>query len=138
MYRYFSNKNEKNEFIEKWKKLENICNIAFDGIKDNTLDEVFTRYMYFQRAKQENKLTTTEALRKFYEKADYAVLKNDFAINDLIDLACFWRDVETQDQNRFSNHILKQLSILDNGPNSMWTYMVSVYYLRVCPKIKLN
>ena len=38
------------------------------------MDELFTRYMYFIRSKQGIKSSTTEALRKFYEKGKHAIL----------------------------------------------------------------
>ena len=41
------------------------------------MDELFTRYMYYERALMGNKNTTTEALRKFYEKDNYKLLKNE-------------------------------------------------------------
>lgn len=47
------------------------------------MDELFTKYMYYLRAKQGNRKTTTEALRKFFEKNGYALLKNDKALDDL-------------------------------------------------------
>ena len=41
----------------------------------SALDEILTRYMYYERAKQGIKQTTTEALRKFYERDGYKLLK---------------------------------------------------------------
>ena len=48
------------------------------------MDELFTRYMYFIRAKKGIKSPTTEALRKFYEKDCYVILKNEEILQDLI------------------------------------------------------
>lgn len=39
----------------------------FHPIYGTPLDELFTRYMYYERALAEIKSSTTEALRKFYE-----------------------------------------------------------------------
>ena len=64
------------------------------------MDELFTRYMYFVRAKMGIKSSTTEALRKFYEKDNYALLKKDSTFNDMITLAHFWEDVSNQDRDR--------------------------------------
>lgn len=55
------------------------------------MDELFTRYMYYIRAKQGIKSSTTEALRKFYEKDNYTLLKREDTFNDLITLAHFGR-----------------------------------------------
>ena len=67
-YKYFSGLGKKDEFIRKWKDLEIICDSIFHPLTGTPMDELFTRYMYYERAKQGNKSTTTEALRKFYEK----------------------------------------------------------------------
>ena len=52
----------KEEFIKRWKELEVICEDIFDAPSGSPMDELFTRYMYYERAKQGIKLTTTEAL----------------------------------------------------------------------------
>ena len=93
------------------------------------MDEIFTRYMYYERAKQGIKSSTTEALRKFYERNSYALLKNDQTFENLIDLADFWNDVQNQSIDRFSDRILRKLFVLNYAPNSMWTYFVPVYYM---------
>lgn len=129
-YKYYSDKGQKTEFIEKWRSLEEKCDKMFKPVSGTPLDELFTRYMYFERAKRNIKSSTTEALRKFYEKDKYSLLKNDYILDDLIDLANFWEDVNTQDNGRFSDEILKRLFVLNYAPNSMWTYFVSVYYLQ--------
>ena len=94
------------------------------------MDELFTRYMYFERAKQNITSSTTEALRKFYERDKYAVLKSEETFENLRDLAAFWDAVYRQDKNRFSEEVLKELFVLNYAPNRMWTYIVSVYYLQ--------
>ena len=94
------------------------------------MDELFTRYMYFERAKQGNKSSTTEALRKFYEKDSYALLKNDETIENLKSLVDFWDAVSRQDDEIFNNKILRQLYVLNYAPNGMWNYFVSVYYMQ--------
>ena len=94
------------------------------------MDELFTRYMYFVRAKMGIKSSTTEALRKFYEKDNYALLKKDSTFNDMITLAHFWEDVSNQDRDRFSPRILHRLFVLNYAPNGMWTYFVSVYFMK--------
>ena len=48
------------------------------------MDELFTRYMYFIRARKGIESPTTEALRKFYEKDCYVILKNEEILQDLI------------------------------------------------------
>lgn len=128
-YKYFSSKNQKDYFIAKWKDLEILCDSLFHPISGTPMDELFTRYMYYQRAKQGNKSSTTEALRKFYERNSYALLKSDETFDNLIDLANFWNDVQNQSVERFSDRILRRLFVLNYAPNGMWTYFVSVYYM---------
>lgn len=129
-YKFYSDMNRKDEFIQRWKELEGKCDEIFAAPSGSPMDELFTRYMYFVRAKLGIKQTTTEALRKFYERDKYAILKREETLQNLEDLAEFWRCVSIQDDSVFSDRVLKKLSILNNAPNGMWTYLVSVYYLK--------
>lgn len=127
-YKYYSDKGQKEEFIRRWRDLEAICEEIFSSATGSPMDELFTRYMYFERAKQGNKNTTTEALRKFYERDKYMLLKNDHILDNLESLALFWKKVELQDDS-FSDDVLKLLSVLHYAPNGMWTYLLSVYFM---------
>ncbi|MGN0246296.1 MAG: DUF262 domain-containing protein [Lachnospiraceae bacterium] len=129
-YKYFSAKGEKDAFIKKWKALEELCEKIFHPISGTPMDELFTRYMYFERAKMGIKSSTTEALRKFYEKDSYKLLKNDAIFENLIVLANFWNDVSNQNVERFSDKVLRRLFVLNYAPNGMWTYFVSVYFMQ--------
>jgi len=128
-YKHFSKLGKKDEFIKEWKKLEELCERIFHPISGTPMDELFTRYMYYLRAKMGIVSSTTEALRKFYEKNSYALLKEDNTLDDLITLAEFWEDVSNQDTHRFSDKVLKRLFVLNYAPNGMWTYFVSVYFM---------
>ena len=129
-YRYYNEKGEKDTFVKKWKELEELCESIFHPSQGTPMDELFTRYMYFIRAKMGIKSSTTEALRSFYEKDSYKLLKNDYIFDDLINLANFWKDVLNQNIDRFSDRVLKRLFVLNYAPNGMWTYFTSVYYLQ--------
>ena len=129
-YKFFSKLGKKDEFIKQWKKLEERCEKIFHPISGTPMDELFTRYMYFVRAKMGIVSSTTEALRKFYERNSYALLKDEGTLSDLITLAEFWEDVSNQDTHRFSERILKRLFVLNYAPNGMWTYFVSVYFMQ--------
>lgn len=129
-YKHFSKLGKKEEFIAQWKKLEELCERIFHPISGTPMDELFTRYMYFVRAKMGIVSSTTEALRKFYEKNSYALLKDTNTLTELIVLAEFWGDVSNQDTERFSNRVLKQFFVLNYAPNGMWTYFVSVYFMQ--------
>ncbi|ANU54547.1 DUF262 domain-containing protein [Acutalibacter muris] len=128
-YKFYSSKGQKEEFIQRWKDLEVLCDSIFHPITGTPMDEIFTRYMYYERAKQGIKSSTTEALRKFYEKNTYSLLKKDETFDNIIDLANFWNDVQNQSVERFSDRVLRRLFVLNYAPNGMWTYFVSVYYM---------
>lgn len=129
-YKIFTAKGQKDDFIAKWKDLESLCEKIFHPISGTPMDELFTRYMYFERAKMGIKSSTTEALRKFYERDSYKLLKTDGVFENLITLANFWNDVANQNNERFSEDILRKLFVLNYAPNGMWTYFLSVYFMQ--------
>ncbi len=129
-YKHYSTRNQKDRFIEQWKELEDITGRIFKPLNGTPMDELFTRYMYFIRAKQGIKSSTTEALRKFYERGKYSILKQDETLPNLKILVDFWHDVYNQSSDRFSQKILRKLFILNSAPNGMWTYFMSVYFLQ--------
>lgn len=129
-YKYYKEQGKKDEFIEKWKELDTIASDVFHPISGTPLDELFTRYMYYERAKLGIKSSTTEALRKFYERDSYSIFKKEETLENLMILAKFWQDVNLQDSDRFSQEILKKLFVLNYAPNGMWTYLVSVYFMQ--------
>ncbi len=129
-YKYYGGLDKKDEFIGEWKELEEISSSVFAPNTGTPMDELFTRYMYFLRAKEGNKSTTTEALRKFYERNKYRYLKQDNTIGELRALALFWKSVSYQDKEQFSDDILKKLFVLKYAPNGMWQNITSVYFLQ--------
>lgn len=129
-YKYYGDKNEKDRFIDEWKYLEEVSGRVFKHSQGAPMDELFTRYMYYLRAKSRNKNTTVEAVRKFFERNKYEHLKNDNAMRDLRALMDFWQNVSEQNREYFSNSTLKKLYVLNFAHNSMWVYMTSVYFLQ--------
>lgn len=128
-YKYYSDKGEKEKFIGVWKELEEISEKVFHPISGTPMDELFTRYMYYERAKMGIKSSTTESLRRFYEKDSYKLLKNDYTLHNLVELANFWSDVSSQNRERFSDRVLNKLFVLSMAPNGMWAYFLSVYFM---------
>lgn len=128
-YKHYSEAGQKDWFIEEWRGLEDITSKIFHPTSGAPMDELFTRYMYYLRAKEGNKKTTTEALRKFFERDRYKYLKEDSTIDNLKSLALFWENVARQNKEVFTEIILKKLFILNYAPNGMWQYITSVYYL---------
>ena len=129
-YKHYAAMGLKDVFIERWKRLEELASSTFkESVGGSPMDELFTRYMYYLRAMQGNTNTSTEALRKFYERDNYRILKAEQTLDDLEALADFWSDVRTQNKERFSDKILRRLFVLNHAPNGMWTYLTSVYFL---------
>lgn len=112
-----------------WKGLENIYKEIFVVTYGAPMDELFTHYMYYKRAKQKISNTTVEGLRKFYEKNNYEILCSEDTFNDLEFLADFWLKIYRKD-DCFSKRILQKLFVLKYSPNSMWTYLVTTYFFK--------
>lgn len=129
-YKYYSKEGRKDEFMNRWRRLDEICERNFRPMIGTPMDELFTRYMYYERAKRGNKRSTTEALRTFYSANNYALLKNDETLNNMELLAEFWENVYNQSEECFSERVLRRLFVLNYAPNGMWTYMLSVYFLQ--------
>ena len=129
-YKHYSAMGQKEAFIDRWNKLADFASATFkDTSSESPMGELFTRYMYYLRAMQGITNTSTEGLRKFYERDNYALLKKEQTLEHIEALADFWSDVRTQNKERFSDKILRRLFVLNYAPNSMWTYFVSVYFL---------
>lgn len=128
-YKYYSKLGRKDEFIKRWRKLEEICEKHLHSNSGTPMDELFSRYMYYERATKGIKRSTTEALRSFYGANNYALLQSDETLCNMELLANFWNDVYSMSDDRFSLRVLRQLFVLNYAPNSMWTFLVSVYFL---------
>lgn len=128
-YKYYSKLGKKDDFIVQWKELEELTEKIFHPIYGTPMDELFSRYMYYERALKEIKSSTTEALRKFYEKDNYKLLQSTVTFENLKMLAAFWNDVSNQNKERFSENVLRRLFVLNYAPNGMWTYFTSVYFM---------
>lgn len=129
-YKHYAAMGLKDVFIDRWNKLADLASATFKNTSSGSpMDELFTRYMYYLRAIQGNTNTSTEGLRKFYERNNYALLKKEQTLEHIEALADFWSDVRTQNKERFSDKILRRLFVLSYAPNGMWTYLTSVYFL---------
>lgn len=128
-YKYYEKKDTKSEFIDNWKELSSVTEKIFHPSNGTPMDELFTKYMYYIRASEGNKSTTTEALRRFYEFDKYRRLLTGHTIDDLMILLDFWESVAEQDATRFSEDVLQKLFVLKYSPNGMWEYLTSVYFL---------
>lgn len=126
---YSENVEKKSAFIEDWKTLEELCSKIFHPKKGvSPLEELFTTYMYYLKAKDGSRTTSFKSLRKFYEQENYKYLQDE-TFEDLKSLADFWKDIYARDYNRFSERVLRQLYILEHSPYAIWRHAVSAYFL---------
>ena len=131
LYKAAVKHNQKDTFITQWRDLEIVCEKIFQPQTGVPTDEIFTRYMYYERAKKSIKDVTVEALRKFYEAENYKLLSDDYerTFSNLLSLANFWLNVYNRNEKVFSQKILRRLFVLSHAPNAMWTYITSVYFM---------
>ena len=130
-YKKYKADGKKGDFIVRWKELEQLSSDTFRSLSSKSpLDELFTRYMYWRRAQEGTTNTSTQSLRSFYDRANYAILKEERTLEELERLLDFWHSVARQDDERFSQEVLKRLFILHYTPNGMWYYLLSVYFLK--------
>lgn len=127
LYKTFDSLQRKDEFIKRWRELEDGAQKAFATARALPMDELFSRYMFYVRALQGKSDTTTEALRDFYERENYKLLREPEILDDLEALLEFWKKVDQQDG--FSEETLRDMFVLAYAPNSMWTFFLSVYYM---------
>ncbi len=87
--------------------------------------------MHYERARAYIKDSTQEGLRSFYEQEHYRLLRveHNRVFANLLALADFWSSIYNQDEERFSERILKRLFVLNYAPNSAWTLITSVYFM---------
>ena len=129
-YKYYLNRgsDEKDNFVERWKDLTELCNRNFHPRKDTPVDDLFRRYMYYLMARQEIKSDTFPDLRDYYEKDGYKVFQSDKTFCELELLARFWDDVANRSE-KFSPRVLKRLYVLSWAPYNIWAYVVSIYFM---------
>jgi hypothetical protein len=131
LYKYFKSTNEEKVFTETWKELTEICKLGSIRI-----DDVFRFYSHVLRAKSGDK-SKEIGLRKYYAgNGDYAKLKHDDVMKDIMALASFWYYVNTynepeqEDGYIISKETRKYLHCLSHYANEFWRYTTSVYFLK--------
>lgn len=134
-YKFFSldGKQAKEKFIKRWKGLEALCNKNFHPRRGTPVDDLFRRYMYYaktRRAVERNERIsdTFSDQRDFYAENNYELLRDKNVYEDLETLAQFWDDVANRSEC-FSPQMLKKLYVLSYSPYSLWSYVVSLYFM---------
>lgn len=134
-YKFFSRKGKqaKEKFIRRWKDLEELCDKNFHPRKGTPTDDLFMRYMYYAKTKRAVKANvrisdTFSNMRDFYSESNYEIFQSEGTFEDLVTLANFWDNVAERNE-KFSSRILKKLYTLDCSPYSVWSYVVSLYFM---------
>ena len=134
-YKFFSQggKQSKETFIKRWKVLAELCDKNFSPRKGTPVDDLFMRYSYYAKTKkaveQNYRISETFSnMRDFYAENNYEILRDKNTFADLETLAQFWDDVAAR-SDRFSPQILKKLYVLSHSPYSVWSYVVSLYFM---------
>lgn len=137
IYNLLKDKKEKDEFIEKWKKLESDC-----VSMNKTLTDVFTNYMFYLRAEDVDTNTTTPGLRKYILK-----YLDDYKIEDIYEkmmgtienIVSFLKILNNLGEEKdLSLKIRQELDIISSFPNDFGKYPALIYYLKNKEKIDNN
>lgn len=119
----------KKTFIDKWKSISLRAEMANESIQ-----KLFYYYMFYLRATENDKTTTTPGLRKYYSSNSFEKLFDDNLMNNLDNILEFWEVVNCrEDKNDSWTRNIKILSVLDmltSYPNEFWKYPVVIYYLK--------
>ena len=134
-YKFFKSKgkSEKENFVNRWKELERLCNKNFRPRRGSPLDDLFMRYMYYVKTKRAIKANkrisdTFSDMRDFYSENNYEIFQHEKTFEDLITLTNFWENVNNRSE-KFSSKVLKKLYILNYSPHSVWGNVVSLYFM---------
>jgi len=130
IYKANKTKKEREVFSELWKELTETCTDT--GF---TIDDVFRYYSHVLRAKAGDK-TKEIGLRKFYAVNTYSRLKANGLMKDIMDLAYFWKYINTrtepeeEDNYKIGLETRKYLHVLNHYPNEFWKYPTSVFFFK--------
>lgn len=129
IYNNIKDNEARNTFIQRWQEVSAGAEYAEESIQ-----KLFYYYMFYLRAKANDKKTTTPGLRKYYSNNNFIRLYDSDLMDDLSSILNFWSVVnnkeEIEGETWSSNfEILKVLDILTSYPNEFWKYPVITYYL---------
>ncbi|MDQ6598090.1 DUF262 domain-containing protein [Bacillus salipaludis] len=124
------NAEEKAVFIEQWQQLDDEATNANESIQ-----KLFYYYMFYLRALENDRNTTTPGLRKYYSRNNFEQLYKKNVMNNLNTVLNLWlvvnNRVEIEDEDWTKNiEIKKVLDGLSSYPNEFWKYPVVIYYLK--------
>ncbi len=130
IYNNLGDSKARNEFIEKWQEISMSAEYAGESIQ-----KLFYYYMFYLRALENDRKTTTPGLRKYYSSNGFYRLFEPNLMDNLNSILNFWSVVnnheEIEGESWSSNfEILKILDMLRSYPNEFWKYPVVNYYLK--------
>ncbi|MCM3044066.1 MULTISPECIES: DUF262 domain-containing protein [Bacillus] len=120
----------KANFIEEWQQLEEDAGNAKESIQ-----KLFYYYMFYLRALENDRNTTTPGIRKYYSRNNFEQLYKKELMDNLHTVANLWlvinNRVEIEGEDWSKNIEVKQaLDGLSSYPNEFWKYPVVIYYLK--------
>ena len=129
MYNHLDSKS-KAEFIEAWQDLDDQASNASESIQ-----RLFYYYMFYLRALENDRNTTTPGVRKYYSKDNFERIYDKDVMKNLGIILNLWIAINNRvelDEEIWSHNIkIKQvLDALTSYPNEFWKYPVVTYYLR--------
>ena len=124
------NAKEKEGFIESWQHLDDDATDASESIQ-----KLFYYYMFYLRALENDRKSTTPGARKYYSQKNFERLYTSKLIDDLRKILSLWLVVNNKtviEDEPWSQNvaILQVLDGLSSYPNEFWKYPVVIYYLR--------
>lgn len=120
----------KKDFIEKWQQLDEEAKNANESIQ-----KLFYYYMFYLRALENDRNTTTPGIRKFYSKNNFERLYGNDIMEQLNLILNLWIVINNrsslQDESWSENGEIQQvLDALTSYPNEFWKYPVVIYYMK--------
>lgn len=136
IYNNIKDEKARNEFIQSWQEISIDAENA-----DESIQKLFYYHMFYLRAKDKDRKSTTPGLRKYYQSNEYKRLFDPELMDKLNTILNFWRVVNNQEEienEAWSKNleILKVIDMLTSYPNEFWKYPVINYYL--CHKDNTN
>lgn len=130
IYNNIKDSKARNEFIEKWQEISTSAEYA-----DESIQKLFYYYMFYLRALENDRKTTTPGLRKYYSSNGFYRLFEPDLMDNLNSILNFWSVVNNHEElegELWSSNfeILKLLDMLSSYPNEFWKYPVVNYYLK--------
>lgn len=121
---------KKSEFIERWQTLDDEASDANENIQ-----KLFYYYMFYLRALENDRKTTTPGMRKYYSRNSFEQLYKKDILENLEKVMVLWLAInnrlEVEGDSWTSNTKIKQvLDTLIAYPNEFWKYPVVIYYLK--------